>query len=225
MNKEQLTQNIINRLLELEYTITFAESCTGGRIASAFTAISGASSVVNGSCITYSNEIKHQWLGVSHDTLQAHGAVSGECVSEMLDGIRTMANADVAIAVSGIAGPTGGTPTKPVGTVYIGVMTPDEKIVERFLFTGDRDTVQELATIEALKMVQKQLNWEILLPEFAVGNLVQKNSNKNLEEIIDDLVSEYDVSHEAAAWQYKKIAKALDLPYNENVEKYIHSNK
>ncbi len=157
MNKEQLTQNIIDTLVERGYSITFAESCTGGRIAAAFTAISGASAVVNGSCVTYSNEIKHRWLGVSDDTLETYGAVSSQCVGEMLDGILEMAQADVAIAVSGIAGPTGGTPTKPVGTVYIGVATPKGKKVEHFLFAGERGEVQEQSTLEALKMVREEL--------------------------------------------------------------------
>jgi len=151
------TIEIINTLKEKNQTITFAESCTGGRIASAFTAISGASSVLMGSAVTYANEIKTAWLGVKEQTLIEHGAVSQECVEEMLSGILKMASADYAIAVSGIAGPTGGTKEKPVGTVYIGIETPKDKIVQRHLFKGDRDSVQKQATDTAIALLKNNL--------------------------------------------------------------------
>ncbi|HFU76793.1 MAG TPA: CinA family protein, partial [Arcobacter sp.] len=118
---KQNTIDIITHLKENKQTISFAESCTGGKIVAEFTAISGVSSVLMGSVISYANEIKSEWLGVKEQTLIDHGAVSKECVEEMLTGILKMASADYAIAVSGIAGPTGGTNEKPVGTVYIGI--------------------------------------------------------------------------------------------------------
>ena len=142
----ETTQKIITTLAQNGQSITFAESCTGGRIAAAFTAISGASAVLNGACVTYSNEIKHRWLGVSQETLDTYGAVSHQCVSKMLEGIIKMANADYAIAVSGIAGPTGGTPDKPVGTVYIGIRTPHTQEIHHCLFEGDREAVQMHST-------------------------------------------------------------------------------
>ena len=154
---KQNTIEIINKLKEKNETITFAESCTGGRIAAAFTAISGASSVLNGSCVTYSNEIKSQWLGVNEQTLINHGAVSSECVKEMLTGITEMANADHSIAVSGIAGPTGGTDEKPVGTVYLGVNIKGNICVEHHLFSGDREAVQEQATETAIALFKNNL--------------------------------------------------------------------
>ncbi len=138
----KVTEKIIQTLAERDQTVTFAESCTGGRIAAEFTAVSGASAVLHGSAVTYSNEIKHQWLGVEQNVLEQFGAVSEACVSQMLEGILNMADADCAIAVSGIAGPTGGTPTKPVGTVYIGVQTPELKEIHHCLFQGDREAVQ-----------------------------------------------------------------------------------
>ncbi len=138
-------------------TITFAESCTGGRIASAFTAISGASSVFNGSVVTYSNKIKSKWLGVKTETLIKYGAVSLECVDEMLDGVITLSNANGAIAVSGIAGPNGGTEEKPVGTVYIGVKYLDKKIINKYFFKGNREEVQKEATTTAIKLFYKNL--------------------------------------------------------------------
>jgi nicotinamide-nucleotide amidase len=154
---KQNTIDIINILKERNETITFAESCTGGRIASSFTAISGASSVLNGSCVTYSNEIKSKWLGVKEEILIDHGAVSEECVEGMLTGIIKFANADYAIAVSGIAGPLGGTVEKPVGTVYIGILNQTNIIIEKHLFKGDRDSIQTQATDTAITLFKKKL--------------------------------------------------------------------
>ena len=155
---KQTTIEIIEHLRAKNQTITFAESCTGGRIAAAFTAISGASNVLNGSCVTYSNEIKSKWLGVSEKTLTEHGAVSKECVEEMLKGILGMTNADYAIAVSGIAGPTGGTEKKPVGTVYIGIESKEGiATVQHYLFQGDRQTIQDQATKTAIMLLKKNL--------------------------------------------------------------------
>ena len=151
---KQNTIEIINTLKEKNQTITFAESCTGGRIASAFTAISGASSVLNGSVVSYANEIKSQWLKVKEQTLIENGAVSKECVEEMLKGVLKMANADCAIAVSGIAGPTGGTDEKPVGTVYLGVSYKDKTLIEHHLFEGDREAVQEQAKDTAIALLK-----------------------------------------------------------------------
>ena len=157
MNTRQQTIDIIQTLKERNQTITFAESCTGGRIAAEFTAISGASSVLMGSAVTYANEIKSEWLGVKEETLIAHGAVSKECVEEMLTGILKMASADYAIAVSGIAGPTGGTAEKPVGTVYIGAKNKQHSIVELHRFNGDREEVQEQAKNMAIDLLKKNL--------------------------------------------------------------------
>ncbi len=151
------TIEIINKLKEKNQSITFAESCTGGRIAAEFTAIPGASSVLNGSCVTYSNEIKSQWLGVQKETLLTHGAVSKQCVEEMLKGIVKMASAEYGIAVSGIAGPTGGTEEKPVGTVYFGVNIKGNITIEHHLFKGDRESVQEQATDTAIALFKNKL--------------------------------------------------------------------
>ncbi|NOZ90811.1 MAG: CinA family protein [Epsilonproteobacteria bacterium] len=157
MKIKQITKKIIEILKVDNQTITFAESCTGGRVASAFTAISGASSVLNGSVVSYSNDIKSKWLGVKEKTLIDYGAVSSECVAEMLNGVSKMAEADYAIAISGIAGPTGGTEEKPVGTVYIGIKTPKEIIVKHYLFQGDRNSVQNQATISSIELLEKNL--------------------------------------------------------------------
>ena len=158
-NIHNIVEGIIRELTKQKNTISFAESCTGGRIAAAFTAVSGASNVLNGSCVTYSNEIKHQWLRVSNEVLENFGAVSKECVSQMLDGIQKMADSNYAIAVSGIAGPTGGTELKPVGTVYIGILTPDSKEIFHCLFEGSREEVQEQSTVFAIEKLVKILKF------------------------------------------------------------------
>ncbi|MEA1953519.1 MAG: CinA family protein [Campylobacterota bacterium] len=156
-NLHMTVEKIILELIKRGKSISFAESCTGGRIASEFTAISGASNVLNGSCITYSNEIKHKWLNVSKDTLKQYGAVSQECVSQMLDGIVSITNADYAIAVSGIAGPSGGTVDKPVGTVYIGLLTPKEKQIYHCQFEGARNDIQNKATTFAIEKLEEKI--------------------------------------------------------------------
>ncbi len=151
-------KKIIEKLTSQNQTISFAESCTGGRIVASFTSVSGASAVLNGSVVTYSNEIKHQWLGVESQVLEKEGAVSKACVSQMLDGIQKMAQSDYAIAVSGIAGPTGGTKLKPVGTVYIGFLTPQDKEIIHCHFEGNREEVQERSVrfaIEKLSQIIK----------------------------------------------------------------------
>jgi nicotinamide-nucleotide amidase len=99
-------EKIIQKLTERNQTISFAESCTGGRIAAAFTAISGASEILDGSVVSYSNDIKHTWLGVEKEVLENFGAVSSQCVSQMLEGIKNLSGADYTLAVSGIAGPS-----------------------------------------------------------------------------------------------------------------------
>jgi len=150
-------EKIIKKIASKKQTISFAESCTGGRIAASFTAISGASSVLHGSVVTYSNEIKHQWLGVEQKILENFGAVSSECVAQMLEGIIKLSSSDYALAVSGIAGPTGGTKEKPVGTVYIGLMTPSRTEIFHCLFDGDREQVQEQSKAFAIKKLEEVL--------------------------------------------------------------------
>ena len=134
-------------------TLTFAESCTGGRLAAAITSESGSSAILEGSYVTYANRIKAGWLGVRESTLKTYGAVSAECVREMARGAQQNLGADIAVAISGIAGPTGAIPGKPVGTVYFCVRNGEEERVERRRFSGDRNTVQEQAVRQALKML------------------------------------------------------------------------
>jgi len=156
-NIQNTVEKIIQKLTKEGKTISFAESCTGGRIAAAFTAISGASEVLHGSCVTYSNDIKHLWLGVTNEVLENYGAVSQPCVAQMLDGVQKLAGSDYAIAVSGIAGPTGGTELKPVGTVYIGLQTPFAQEVFHCNFSGPREAVQEQSTVFAIEKLAEVL--------------------------------------------------------------------
>jgi len=157
-NIHNIVEKIIQELTQQNKTVSFAESCTGGRIAAAFTAISGASEVLHGSCVTYSNEIKHLWLGVDNEVLEKFGAVSQPCVAQMCEGIQKLAGSDYAIAVSGIAGPTGGTELKPVGTVYIGLQTPFSQEVFHCHFSGTREAVQEQSTVFAIEKLAEILN-------------------------------------------------------------------
>ena len=145
-----------NLLLNNKKTITTAESCTGGLIASMITKISGSSNIFNGAIITYSNKIKNQELNVKNETLEKFGAVSIEVVNEMLDGVIKKFDANFAIAVSGIAGPTGGTKNKPVGSVVIGICdNKNHKIVDVYNFNGSREEVQIQAAKTSLKEILK----------------------------------------------------------------------
>mgnify|MGYP005834070611 CR=1 FL=1 len=116
---KKLSQKIVRLLTKKRLKISFAESCTGGLIASEITSVSGSSNIFEAGYITYSNRIKKQLLGVSASTLESYGAVSKECIIEMAIGALKASCADLVIAVSGIAGPNGGTSEKPVGTVWI----------------------------------------------------------------------------------------------------------
>lgn len=134
-----------------------AESCTGGNIAHTITAVAGCSDVYNGSVVSYTNTAKSGLLGVCPDTIDIHGAVSIEVVTAMAEGAARALHAECAIATSGIAGPGGGTPDKPVGTVCIAVTTPRGTRSERFRFPGSRDRVIDRATSTALLMLARTL--------------------------------------------------------------------
>ncbi|WP_457597889.1 CinA family protein [Hydrogenimonas sp.] len=144
---------LIHRLSKANKTVTFAESCTGGRIAAKLTSEAGSSTIFRGSLVTYSNALKAGWLGVEKEVLEQYGAVSKECVEQMLAGAREIAGADYALAVSGIAGPGGGTPQKPVGTVIIGAQSETHTIVEALRFEGDRNYIQEQSLLYAYKLL------------------------------------------------------------------------
>ena len=148
---------------QLEYKnqkLTFAESCTGGLISSYITKIAGSSHIFDGSVISYANKIKSEWLGVDERVLEKFGAVSEETVQQMLLGILEISGSDYAIAVSGIAGPDGGSDSKPVGTVFIGVGDKNGSfMVERHYFKGDREQVQYKTMMHSIKLFIKFYNF------------------------------------------------------------------
>ncbi|MBR1816426.1 MAG: CinA family protein [Lachnospiraceae bacterium] len=137
-----MEEQLVKYLIENKMTITTAESCTGGMIASTIVNVPGASWVLNEAHVTYANEAKTKILGVKKETLETYGAVSEETAHEMAEGAVKAADADCAIAVTGVAGPDGGTDEKPVGTVYAGYYVNDRIVVERYNFDGDRYEVR-----------------------------------------------------------------------------------
>ena len=134
--------------------IVTAESCTGGLVAAALTAIAGSSDVVDRGFVTYSNEAKHEMLGVALDTLEKHGAVSEPVARAMARGALTHSMADISVSVTGVAGPGGGSAEKPVGLVHVAAARSGfELIAEHHVFPGDRDGIRRLATITALSLL------------------------------------------------------------------------
>ncbi len=150
-------KKLVELLKEEGLKMTCAESCTGGMIAAAVTDIAGSSEVFERSFVTYCNRAKHEMLGVKKKTLKEYGAVSKETVKEMALGAAAAAKADVAVSVSGIAGPGGGSEEKPVGLVYMGVYVKGRVKTKKFNFEGDREAVRNAATEAALKLVIKQI--------------------------------------------------------------------
>ena len=149
----EVAEAVVRKLKEAGMTVTTVESCTGGLLSATLVDVSGASDVFYQGVVTYANEAKVRRVGVKEATLQAHGAVSEETAREMAEGGAKAANADAALAVTGIAGPGGGTKEKPVGLVYIGCYVNGKTIVKKNLFTGNRREVREQAVETALKLL------------------------------------------------------------------------
>ena len=150
-----LEEKVVNKLIEKGYTITTAESCTGGLISASIVNVPGASSVFHQGFVTYANEAKHKELGVKNKTLKKYGAVSKQTAKQMAKGAAKHAGADVAVAVTGIAGPGGGTEEKPVGTVYIGCYVGGEVVVKHYQFQGTRKQIRGLTVKNALALVYR----------------------------------------------------------------------
>ena len=134
-------------------TLSTAESCTGGGIGAALTAIPGSSSVYKGGVISYCNEIKHRILGVDEAVLSSKGAVSAEVAQAMAIGAKTLLQTDVAVSVTGLAGPTGDEFGHPVGTVYIGYEDQQQSIVQHYVFDGNRDAIRNQTIDAALDLI------------------------------------------------------------------------
>ena len=150
-DKKLIEEEVVKLLMEKGYTITCAESCTGGLLCASLVNVSGASEVLNRSVVTYANEAKMELLGVKEETLKEFGAVSEQTAYEMAVGAANFAKADVALSVTGIAGPGGGTPEKPVGLVYMGCFVNGKVTVRRHVFAGDRLQVRTSSVKNALE--------------------------------------------------------------------------
>ena len=155
--KDVLEEQVVEVLAKRGWTVTTAESCTGGLIAGTLVNVSGASEVLNEGYVTYSNEAKHRLLGVQIQTLEQYGAVSDQTAREMAEGAAKAAGADVAFASTGIAGPGGGTPEKPVGTVWIGVATPRKSYAKLFTFSFTRERNIAKAASKAMEMLLEEV--------------------------------------------------------------------
>lgn len=150
-------ESMLQRLRAKGYSVATAESCTGGNIAHRITAIAGCSDCYHGSVVAYENSVKINILGVDPAAIEAHGVVSEEVVAQMAQGIRKAIGSDCAIATSGIAGPGGATPGKPVGTVCIAIATPERTVAATYHFPGTRDRVIDRASTTALTLLAMAL--------------------------------------------------------------------
>ena len=151
-----LASEVISRLQGK--TLVTAESCTGGAIGAALTAVSGASAVYKGGIISYCNEVKNSMLGVSDALLNEVGAVSAPVAEAMANGARRALKADIAVSVTGLAGPTGDDYGNPVGTVHIGYADETTCVSRQFCFSGDRDAIRKAAVNEALGLILDMCN-------------------------------------------------------------------
>ena len=166
LEQDNIALNSINELVvkvleKNNMKIATAESCTGGMISKRITDVSGSSAVFDCGVCSYSNEIKNKILGVDKAVLDTLGAVSAETAKQMAKGVRLLSNSDIAVSTTGIAGPTGGTPTKPVGLVYIGISTKKGDFAVKALLaenkSNTRERVRELATASALYLAYKEI--------------------------------------------------------------------
>lgn len=154
---ETLESVVVRLLTERQQTLALAESCTGGGLANRLTNVPGASAVLLASLVTYANAAKQKFLGVSGETLAAHGAVSEAVAREMAEGARRETGADYAVSVTGIAGPGGGSEAKPVGTVFIGCASKDKTVVLKQFNAFDRETFKNVTSTQALEILRRKI--------------------------------------------------------------------
>lgn len=155
---EQRSKDVIKKATDKSLQLSTAESCTGGLIAGSLTAIAGSSAVVQGGVVSYSNDVKQGVLGVSQTDLASKGAVSSEAAQQMCEGSRKLLKTDIAVSVTGIAGPGGGSAEKPVGTVWFGVASAAGTKSEVKHFDGDREQVRLQTVLYALELFERELN-------------------------------------------------------------------
>ena len=149
-------KNIIQRLIKNKLSISVAESCTGGMLSSRITSISGASKIFNIGLVTYSNLAKIKHLKVSGSIIKRYGAVSEKCCLKMVEGLSKLSKSKINISITGIAGPKGGSKTKPVGLVYIGVKKGKKIIIKKYIFKNkNRENIRKNSVKEALRLIEK----------------------------------------------------------------------
>ena len=147
-------KNLVKKLIQKKLKISFAESCTGGMLASSITSISGASKVFNLGLITYSNSAKINFLKVKKSIIQKHGAVSAECCEAMVKNLAKISRTQINVSITGIAGPNGGTKSKPIGLVYIGVKKGNKLLITENLFKKKtRNSIQKAAVKRSLEII------------------------------------------------------------------------
>jgi nicotinamide-nucleotide amidase len=154
---DELEATLIQTLTERKETLALAESCTGGCVAHRLTNVPGASAVLLAGMVTYSNEAKQRFLGVKPETLAEHGAVSAAVAREMAEGARRQTGATYALAITGIAGPSGGTPDKPVGTVFVAAAGPFETLVLKLFNPYDRETFKQVTAQQAMDLLRRKV--------------------------------------------------------------------
>lgn len=152
-----IAQKLVNLLLEKNLTVTTAESCTGGLASAAITSIPGASEVLDGAVVTYAPSVKGRFLDIDPTILYEKGVVSPECAKAMAEGASKLFHADSAVAITGYAGPGGGDPENPVGTVYIAATLLGSTTVRRLSLDGDRDAIRDAAAKAALTLLYDQI--------------------------------------------------------------------
>lgn len=157
-DNESLEKVVADMLISKNYSISLAESCTGGLLAAKLTSISGISNTLDRCIVTYSNNAKREELGVDKQLLEKHGAVSEETAAAMAEGLRHITKSDICLSITGIAGPTGGTPQKPVGLVYIAIATNKNTIIKKLNINGDRNKIRNYTSIQALNLIRKTIN-------------------------------------------------------------------
>ena len=160
MDKFILAKEFVEALKAKKLTLSFAESCTGGLASATVVSVAGASEVFYGSVVSYDNSVKENMLFVPKEVLESVGAVSEECAIRMALGAKKQIGTDIAVSVTGIAGPGGGTKEKPVGLVYVGFASNDKRYAKKLLLgeAGDRSAIREASVCEMLKTVLEELN-------------------------------------------------------------------
>lgn len=159
VNREEAfwEEQIVALMREKNLTLAAAESCTGGMLSSRMIDVAGVSDVYKAGFVTYANEAKQKLIGVKEETLMKYGAVSEQTAREMVAGALRAAEADMAVAITGIAGPGGGTKEKPVGLVYIACGSAEDIVVERCLFDGSRSEIRQASAEHALEMLYREI--------------------------------------------------------------------